>query len=82
MIDSKQAWRLEEHLPQLSAPLLVIWGAQDHILPVSHASGLADSGTGNIDVRIIDDAGHMVQMEAASEVNRLVTSFLREASTA
>jgi pimeloyl-ACP methyl ester carboxylesterase len=28
-------------------------------------------------VRVLSDCGHMVQLEAAEDVNRLVTDFLR-----
>jgi pyruvate dehydrogenase E2 component (dihydrolipoamide acetyltransferase) len=50
----------------------VIWGDQDRIIPIAHAAEIADS----VRVEIIEGAGHMVQMEAASEVNGLIESFL------
>ncbi len=74
VIDGTQGWRLENHMPQLSVPLLAIWGFKDRILPVSHAAGLPSS----VKVEIIKDSGHMVQMEAAGDVNRIVTAFLQE----
>ena len=85
--DGKQAWRLDDQVRQLSAPLMVLWGAQDHILPVSHAETLAHSADDegrvkSIRVNIIKDAGHMVQMEAAGEVNRMLTKFLRDQAIA
>jgi pyruvate dehydrogenase E2 component (dihydrolipoamide acetyltransferase) len=50
---------------------MVIWGAQDQIIPARHAQGLP----GEIRVHVIEGKGHMVHMEAASEVNRLLNDF-------
>ena len=55
-----------------SVPTLVIWGAGDRIIPASHAEGLP----GGVDCRVLDGQGHMVQMEAATEVNRLIDERL------
>ena len=52
-------------------PTLVIWGADDRIIPASHASDLSNQD----DVHILENTGHMVQMERASEVNRLINDF-------
>jgi len=64
----KQSVVLRDRLGELSMPVLVLWGEKDRILPASHAQGLPDS----IQTRIIPGSGHMVQMEAASEVNDAV----------
>ena len=55
-----------------SVPTLVIWGAGDQIIPASHADGLPDG----VDCTVMDGQGHMVQMEAATEVNRLIDERL------
>jgi pyruvate dehydrogenase E2 component (dihydrolipoyllysine-residue acetyltransferase) len=67
----KQAVVLRDRLRELPMPVLVIWGAKDRILPVSHAQDLPE----HIQTQILPDAGHMVQMEAAAKVNRLIHSF-------
>ena len=72
IVDGRQEMILKDRLNEISAPVMVIWGDQDRIVPVAHAEGIADS----VRVEIIRGAGHMVQMEAASEVNRLINSFL------
>ncbi|MDE2454979.1 MAG: acetoin dehydrogenase dihydrolipoyllysine-residue acetyltransferase subunit, partial [Burkholderiales bacterium] len=46
-------------------PLTVIWGRQDRVIPARHAE-LAPAGAS---VLILEDAGHMVMMEKAAEVN-------------
>jgi pyruvate dehydrogenase E2 component (dihydrolipoamide acetyltransferase) len=58
-------------LASTRVPALVIWGGQDRIIPASHASGLPAS----VKVEILPEAGHMVQMEAAGAVNRLLEAF-------
>jgi pyruvate dehydrogenase E2 component (dihydrolipoamide acetyltransferase) len=55
-------------LAETGKPVLVIWGAQDKIIPASHA-GNAPAGAV---VKVFDDAGHMSQMEKANEVNGLL----------
>jgi pyruvate dehydrogenase E2 component (dihydrolipoamide acetyltransferase) len=55
-------------LGETGKPVLVVWGREDRVIPASHA-GHAPSGA---TVEVFDAAGHMVQMEKASEVNRLL----------
>lgn len=49
-------------------PLLVVWGRDDRIVPAAHA---ASAPTGAA-VEVFDGAGHMVQMERANDLNRLI----------
>ena len=62
---------LRDRLGELSIPIQVIWGSEDRILPASHAKGLP----ANVKAQIISGSGHMVQMEAAAEVNRAIVDF-------
>ncbi|MCY1466823.1 hypothetical protein D9M71_852840 [compost metagenome] len=48
----------------------MIWGDADAIIPARHAQGL------DAEVHILPGQAHMVQMEAADEVNRLILAFL------
>ncbi len=67
----RQASVQRDRLAELKVPVLVIWGAEDRILPASHARGLPAS----VSTEVIPSSGHMVHMEAATEVNRLISSF-------
>ena len=51
-------------------PSLVIWGSDDAIIPASHAQGL------QAQVHVLPGQGHMVQLEAAEQVNQLISTFL------
>jgi pyruvate dehydrogenase E2 component (dihydrolipoamide acetyltransferase) len=53
-------------------PAQVIWGAEDRIIPPQQAQGLPAT----VPVHRIAGAGHMAHMEAAAEVNRLITAFI------
>ncbi|MDR0210747.1 MAG: acetoin dehydrogenase dihydrolipoyllysine-residue acetyltransferase subunit [Pseudomonas putida] len=53
-------------------PVLVIWGSEDAIIPASHAQGLEAEAV------VIAGMGHMVQMEAAEQVNQQLLAFLRQ----
>ena len=68
----KQNLVLRDKLAGLPVPILVVWGADDRIIGSSHARGLPP----NARIEIIPDRGHMVQMEAAAELNRILNEFL------
>ena len=58
---------LAQEIAGLDINRLVIWGKDDQVIPAEHSQNL-----GNAKVVLVEDAGHMVQMEQASEVNRLI----------
>ena len=64
----RQAAVLAGRLAELARPVQVIWGREDRILPPAQAEGLPAT----VAVATIENAGHMPQMEAAAEVNRLI----------
>ena len=60
-----------ERLAGKAPPALVIWGRQDEIIPAAHAENLPGAK-----VVVFDDAGHMVYMEKASDVNALIKQHI------
>ena len=64
----RQALQLSGRLGELAMPVQVIWGRQDRIIPVRHSEDLSS----RVEVHVFDDAGHMVHMEKAAEVNQLI----------
>lgn len=64
----RQAERPGLALASTAKPVLAVWGTEDRIVPARHAGHLPAGAT----VERFDGAGHMVQMERASEVNRLL----------
>jgi pyruvate dehydrogenase E2 component (dihydrolipoamide acetyltransferase) len=67
----RQVRVMRDELGRVSQPVLVVWGSDDQIIPVLHASGVPSS----VKVEVIAGKGHMVMMEAACEVNRLLNTF-------
>jgi len=67
----KQAPRLRDRLAGLTMPVQLIFGAEDRVIPASHAAGLP----GNVKVHTLPAAGHVPQMEKAGDVNKLIGSF-------
>lgn len=57
-----------------TVPTLMIWGLEDRVIPPPAPGEFA---RGDVLVRLLPHCGHMVQLEAADEVNRLVTDLLR-----
>ena len=56
-----------------TVPTLILWGAADTIVPPPPAEELARAG---VSVHVLPGRGHMVQVEAADEVNRLIGDFV------
>jgi len=54
-------------MSKVDAPVRVVWGRQDAVLPATHGESLAN-------VRYVDGAGHMVHMEAPNSVVEAFTS--------
>jgi len=73
--NGQQSTVLRDRLASLKIPVLAIWGDQDQIVPAAHAEGLPE----NVNVTVLAGYGHMVQMEAASELNRLLLKHLAAA---
>ncbi len=72
--DNRQALVLRDRLGEVAAPVQVIWGRQDRIVPAAHAAGLPEA----IAVHLLDDAGHMAHMERAGDVNALIAGFVTD----
>jgi len=64
----QQTIDLRGALAGLTIPVQVIWGSADRIIPAAHAAGLPQ----NVAVHVLDGYGHLVHLEAASEVNKLL----------
>lgn len=69
----RQATDLRPVLASMAAPVLVIWGAADAILPAAQMQGLPAT----VRTATLPAAGHMPQMEQAGEVNRLLADHVR-----
>ena len=65
-------------LGAVATPTLIVWGADDHIVPRECGERYAKS-LANARLQIVDDAGHFVDMEKPDELARVVWHFVSEA---
>jgi pimeloyl-ACP methyl ester carboxylesterase len=66
----------EEEARSIKAPTLIIWGKYDRVVDPVTADKLNAAISGSQKV-IIDNAGHLPQIEQYSEFNRIVRDFLK-----
>lgn len=66
----RQALIFRDELGLLPQRVQVIWGEDDRIIPAAHAHGLP------VDVHVLAGYGHMVQLEAANDVNAAIEQFI------
>ena len=70
--DGRQQADLRPVVQDGPQPVLVIWGSDDRIIPVSHSADL------KAQIEVLPGQGHMLQMEAAEQVNRLILDFIQQ----
>jgi pimeloyl-ACP methyl ester carboxylesterase len=68
--------RLERRLPLIKAPTLILWGAEDRLLPTSYAAAVARAIGGKTDVKCIAGAGHLAELDKPDEVAAAILSFM------
>lgn len=68
---------LLDELVRLTVPTMIVWGAEDKILPVEHARKAARRAP-HARLHVFEGCGHWPQMERADEFNRLVLAFLKD----
>ena len=71
------AFDIDDRLPALTVPTLIICGAEDRLVPVSLAKDLKERIAGSR-LAMIPRAGHMPMIEAPDAVNREIEDFLVE----
>lgn len=68
-------WTLLPDLGQLRMPTLVMWGANDVVVPVSHAHA-AMAILPDADLRVFADCGHMPHIESSQSFVDALKGFL------
>jgi pyruvate dehydrogenase E2 component (dihydrolipoamide acetyltransferase) len=70
--DEGQVTVLADRVAMVGVPVVVVHGEADRIIPAAHAKALGDEAS----VHVLPGRGHMVHLEAAGEVNRLLAEHL------
>jgi triacylglycerol lipase len=68
--------RLEDLLPKINAPTLVLWGADDKLFPSVLAEVFAGQISGATS-QLIPNAGHFPQIDAPEATTAAIASFLK-----
>ena len=66
---------LDRRIHRVQAPTLLVWGKQDRLVPCVYADEFA-SKIRDTQIALVDDAGHLPQLEQPVEVRERVLSFL------
>lgn len=72
--EPSQVHSLQEAMPGLNTPALVIWGRQDRFVPCAHAEVLRER-LPDVQVQIWDGCGHAPMIECAPAFHRELLSF-------
>lgn len=76
--DGTQGFDLIAAIGRVTAPLKIIWGRQDRILPWRHALHAPDAAG----LHLLDNAGHIPHMERPDAVARALAENIRTAESA
>lgn len=68
---------IRERLPEIACPTLIVWGAEDRVIPVSDASVFEELIPDSRKV-IFEDTGHVAMLERPGAFNELLADFIAE----
>ena len=67
---------LVKRLHRIDAPTLLVLGAEDRVLPASYAKRFAEGISGPVELRSIEGAGHVAEIDRPDAVADAVLAFL------
>lgn len=70
---------LDGKLGALKMPMLIVWGKQDHVIPVSAGAAIHDA-VPQSEFVVVDGCGHLAPGQCAAQVGLVFKGFLDEAS--
>lgn len=69
-------WPLRSRLRRIKAPTLVIWGEEDHMVPLAHGRAYADEISGPNGVHTVKGTGHSPHAEDPDTTASMIEDFL------
>jgi len=67
---------LDFRLNAISEPMLIVWGAQDALIPLSVGERIHESVPQSV-LNVVDGCGHLAPLECAAPVIESTVDFLR-----
>jgi pimeloyl-ACP methyl ester carboxylesterase len=71
--------RIGKRLHRVAVPTLLVWGAEDRVIPVSYAKRFESAIAGPTTLHSIARAGHMVDLDQPDRLAEIVDGFFIEA---
>ena len=68
---------LSTRLHRVGCPVTLVWGAEDRLNPVSYAERWRAALPGEVEVHIVDGAGHLAEWDCPAEVAEIAAAALR-----
>ncbi len=68
--------RLKRRLHRIICPTLVVWGADDRVIPKSYAKTFADGISGPTEIVEIPNAGHLADLDQPQALADVILEFL------
>jgi pimeloyl-ACP methyl ester carboxylesterase len=75
-LDALMSYSFRERLSEIDMPVLIVWGANDMLVPVGDAHRFERLIGANARKEIFDDTGHVPMMERPTRFNELLQGFL------
>ena len=76
-LDALTSYPIRDRLPEIACPTLIVWGAEDHLVPVGDADEFARLIPNSRKV-VWSQTGHVAMLERPAAFNRLLAAFLAE----
>ena len=76
-IETGPLFRLNEELPRVAVPALVLWGKEDPIVPIDYAELYAQQLSGAT-LKILPNTGHSPQYETPDVVQQELSRFMQQ----
>jgi pimeloyl-ACP methyl ester carboxylesterase len=76
-LDALTSYPIRDRLPQIACPTLIVWGTEDHLVPVRDADEFARLIPNSRKV-VWRQTGHMAMLERPAAFNGLLAAFLAE----
>jgi len=76
-LEALTSYPIRERLPEVACPTLIVWGADDRLVPRRDADTFEELIPDSRKV-VFEDTGHVAMLERPARFNRLVLDFLAE----
>lgn len=73
-----QHWNIEDCLPKIICPLLVIQGQDDEYATVSQVNSIARQVSGSVETHILPNCGHVPHQQASDQTLQIMTQFITQ----